>query len=158
MAQRAKVFGERKVYVAVIHLGDDYSSATYVKHKKAYGDAIGLPVIVFGQNHIAEYDRNQAGKFDDVGIYINQKYDSIGKIMELIRYLNQDAECVGIIVQLPLPAEFKSYKTQILSAITPTKDIDGLGGVLTGLVSIDVIDFIPATPKAVLYLLDNYGL
>lgn len=127
MAQRAKIFGERKVYVAVIHLGDDYSSATYVKHKKAYGDAIGLPVIVFGQNHIAEYDRNQAGKFDDVGIYINQKYDSIGKIMELIRYLNQDNECVGIIVQLPLPENFKQYKTEILSAITPTKDIDGLG-------------------------------
>ncbi|MCI0501854.1 MAG: hypothetical protein L0Y61_08965 [Epsilonproteobacteria bacterium] len=50
--------------------------------------------------------------------------------MELIRYLNQDDECVGIIVQLPLPDVFKPYKTQILSAITPTKDIDGLGGVL----------------------------
>jgi 5,10-methylene-tetrahydrofolate dehydrogenase/methenyl tetrahydrofolate cyclohydrolase len=95
--KRAKVFGDEKKYVAIIFLGEDYSSATYVKHKKAYGDGIWLPVIVFGQNHHAEYDRNQAGKFDDVGIYINQNYDNIWKIMELIRYLNHDDECVGII-------------------------------------------------------------
>lgn len=156
--KRAKFFWDRKIYVAIIFLGNDYSSATYVKHKKAYGNSIWLSVLVFWQNHQAEYDRNQAGKFDDVGIYINQNYDSIWKIMELIRYLNQDDECVGIIVQLPLPDVFKSYKTQILSAITPIKDLDGLGGVLTWLSSMDLINFVPATPKAVLYLLDSYGL
>lgn len=156
-AKVASTFSEQK-YVAIIFLWDDFSSATYVKHKKTYGESIGLPVIVFGQNHDAEFDRNQAGKFDDVGIYINQKYDSIGKVMELIKYLNQDSACVGIIVQLPLPEQFKQYKTQILCAITPTKDVDGLGGVLTGLSSIGLIDFVPATPRAVLYLLDKYGL
>jgi 5,10-methylene-tetrahydrofolate dehydrogenase/methenyl tetrahydrofolate cyclohydrolase len=77
IAKRAKFFADKKVYVAIIYLGDDYSSAMYVKHKKAYGDSIGLPVIVFGQNQQSIYDRNQAGKFDDVGIYINQNYDSI---------------------------------------------------------------------------------
>jgi methylenetetrahydrofolate dehydrogenase (NADP+)/methenyltetrahydrofolate cyclohydrolase len=131
--KRATFFGERKVYVAIIFLGNDYSSATYVKHKKAYGESIGLPVIVFGQNHTAEYDRNQAGKFDDVGIYINQNYDSVGKVMELIRYLNHDDDCVGIIVQLPLPEQFVEYKQQLLAAITPQKDLDGLGGVIVGL-------------------------
>ncbi len=158
MAKRAKVFGQRKVYIAILFFGDNYSSATYIKHKKIYGESIGLPAIVFGQNHDAQYDRNQAGKFDDVGIYINQNYDSIWKVMELVRYLNHDDECVGIIVQLPLPEHFKQYKTDILAAITPTKDIDGLGGVLTWLSSIDLIDFVPATPKAVLSLLDYYQL
>ncbi len=151
-------FGDRKVYVAIIFLWDDYSSATYVRHKKAYGDAIGLPVIVFGQNHQAEYDRNQAGKFDDVGIYINQRYDSFWKVMELIKYLNHDDECVGIIVQLPLPTQFEPYKKQLLAAITPQKDLDGLGGVILGLSQIGLIDFVPATPKAVLYLLKEYKL
>jgi len=61
-----KVFGENKKYVAIIFLGDDYSSATYVKHKKKYGEDIGLPVIVFGQSQIKEYSRDQAGSFDDV--------------------------------------------------------------------------------------------
>ena len=130
IAKRAQFFGDRKTYVAIIFLGEDYSSATYVKNKKAYGDSIGLPVIVFGQNHHAEYDRNQAGKFDDVGIYINQNYDNVGKVMELIRYLNHDDECVGIIIQLPLPQQFEVYKEQLLAAITPQKDLDGLGGVI----------------------------
>ena len=157
-AQVKTVFAGRKPYVAILFLWEDYSSATYVKHKKSYGASLGLPVIVFGQNHTADYDRNQVGRFDDVSIYINQTYDSIGKIMELIRYLNHDDECVGILVQLPLPQQFSSYKTEILSAITPTKDIDGLGGVVTWLSSIDLIDFTPATPRAVLMLLDHYQL
>jgi 5,10-methylene-tetrahydrofolate dehydrogenase/methenyl tetrahydrofolate cyclohydrolase len=55
-----KAFGDKKAYVAIIFLGEDYSSATYVKHKKKYGDSIGLPVIVFGQNQNSDYDRNQA--------------------------------------------------------------------------------------------------
>jgi len=151
-------FAWKQAYVAIIFLWEDYSSATYVKHKKKYGESIGLPVIVFGQNHVAEYDRNQAGKFDDVGIYINQKYDSVWKIMELIRYLNHDDECVGIIVQLPLPQQFEPYKEQLLAAITPQKDIDGLGWVVVWLSEMGLIDFIPATPRAVLYILEKYDL
>ncbi len=154
----AKIFAGKKAYVAIIFLWDDYSSATYVKHKKAYGEAIGLPVIVFGQNHQAEYDRNQAGKFDDIGIYINQKYDSVWKVMELIRYLNHDDECVGIIIQLPLPDQFEPYKEQLLAAITPQKDVDWLGWVILWLSEIGLVDFVPATPKAVLYLLEQYKL
>ncbi len=156
--KRKFFFGDRKAYVAIIFLGDDYSSATYVKHKKSYGTSIGLPVIVFGQNHQAEYDRNQAGKFDDIGIYINQKYDSVWKVMELIRYLNHDDECVGIIIQLPLPEQFEPYKEQLLAAITPQKDLDWLGWVILWLSEIGLVDFIPATPKAVLYLLEQYKL
>jgi len=62
------------------------------------------------------------------------------------------------VVQLPLPKEFKEYKAKILSTIAPDKDIDGLGGILTGLSSIDLIDFVPATPKAVINILQEYDL
>ena len=158
ITKKAQFFGERKAYVAIIFLGEDYSSATYVKHKKVYGDSIGLPVIVFWQNHHAEYDRNQAGKFDDVSIYINQHYDNVWKVMELIRYLNHDDECVGIIIQLPLPEQFEPYKEQLLAAITPQKDLDGLGGVILWLSEIGLVDFVPATPRAILYLLKHYHL
>ncbi len=156
--KRITMFGDAKKYVAIIFLGDDYSSFAYVKHKKAYGDSIWLPVIVFWQNHQAEYDRNQAGKFDDVGIYINQNYDSVWKVMELIRYLNHDDECVGIIIQLPLPEQFLPYKEYLLAAITPQKDVDWLGWVILWLSEMGLVDFIPATPKAVLYLLEKYEL
>lgn len=46
------------------------------------------------------------------------------------KYLAVQVRCGSpeelIIVQLPLPETFMPYKAQILSAISPTKDIDGL--------------------------------
>lgn len=151
-------FAGKKPYVAIIFLGDDHSSATYVKHKKTYGSHIGLPVVVFGQNHIPWYDKSQVNSDEDVVIYINQTYDTIHKVMELIDYLNYDHDCVGIIVQLPLPAAFEPYKEKMLAAITPEKDVDGMWGVILWLSEIDLIDFVPATPRAVFYLLEQYDL
>jgi len=85
-----------------------------------------MPVVVFGQNHVVEYDKTQVKSDDDLVIYINQTYDTIFKVMELIDYLNYDNECVGIIVQLPLPEAFEPYKEKMLAAITPEKDVDGM--------------------------------
>jgi methylenetetrahydrofolate dehydrogenase (NADP+) / methenyltetrahydrofolate cyclohydrolase len=51
----------------------------------------------------------------------------IDKIFEKINELNHDQNCIGIIIQLPLPKELKSYQNQLLSNISPEKDIDGLG-------------------------------
>lgn len=156
--QVKSVFAGKKPYVAIIFLGDNYSSATYVRHKKTYGDTIWLPVVVFWQNHLPEYDKTQVNSDEDVVIYINQTYDSVNKVMELIDYLNYDHDCVGIIVQLPLPESFEPYKEKILAAITPEKDVDGLGWVILWLSEIGLIDFVPATPRAVLHLLDYYKL
>jgi len=55
-------------------------------------------------------DWTQVCKFEDI----------IKKIDEL----NQDADCVGMIVQLPLPEYLKPFKSQILSRIVWYKDID----------------------------------
>ena len=64
----------------------------------------------------------------------------------------------GHYCQLPLPEQFESYKEQLLAAITPQKDLDGLGGVILWLSEIWLVDFVPATPKAVLYILEKYTL
>jgi len=85
-----------------------------------------LPVVVFGQNHLPVYDKTQVNSDEDVVIYINQTYDSVNKIMELIDYLNYDHDCVGILIQLPLPAAFEPYKEKLVAAITPEKDVDGM--------------------------------
>ncbi len=63
-----------------------------------------------------------------------------------------------MIIQLPLPPKLQEYKNELLSAIAPHKDIDGLGGGLVGKSFFEMIDFIPATPKAVMSLLDYYDL
>jgi 5,10-methylene-tetrahydrofolate dehydrogenase/methenyl tetrahydrofolate cyclohydrolase len=53
-------------------------------------------------------------------------------IKQTIHQLNTDESCIGIIVQLPLPAELQPYRDEICAAVHPLKDIDGLGGVLNG--------------------------
>ncbi|MCF7835214.1 bifunctional 5,10-methylenetetrahydrofolate dehydrogenase/5,10-methenyltetrahydrofolate cyclohydrolase [Candidatus Gracilibacteria bacterium] len=154
-SQYQKVFADKPVYVAIIFLGDDYSSTVYVNHKKKYGEKIGISTIVFGQS---DFDNGDFSKFRNLDLFINQEYTEVHQVIELIQYLNYDPNCVGIIVQLPLPANFQSSKALLLSTISPAKDIDGIGGINVGLSSIDLIDFLPATPKAVLYLLDQYKL
>jgi len=72
--------------------------------------------------------------------------------------LNQDEDCVGIIIQLPLPEHLKTDKDSICAAVHPTKDIDGLGGVLCGRNQLGLISFQPATAKAVLDLRDYHQL
>jgi 5,10-methylene-tetrahydrofolate dehydrogenase/methenyl tetrahydrofolate cyclohydrolase len=67
-------------------------------------------------------------------------------VLQKIDELNNDKLCVGIVVQLPLADNLKPYKAQILSKVDISKDLDGLGGKLFGLSSIDLIDFLPATP------------
>lgn len=65
---------------------------------------------------------------------------------------------MGIIIQLPLPAELQEYKNELLAAISPYKDIDGLSGIMLGKSFFEMVDFTPATPKAVMTLLDYYDL
>jgi len=148
-----KYFPNKDKYIAILFFGENSASKTYVKLKKKFAKNIGLHVEVFGQ----EDDKN-TDFCEDLNIYKNQEYDSVVKIVELIQFLNFDKDCVWILVQLPLPDEFMKYKSQILSAISPKKDIDWLWGTLFGLSSIDLIDFVPATPKSVLYLLEKYDL
>jgi methylenetetrahydrofolate dehydrogenase (NADP+)/methenyltetrahydrofolate cyclohydrolase len=57
-----------------------------------------------------------------------------------------------------LPAQFQEYKAELLSLIAPDKDIDGLWWVLTWLSSIWLIDFVPATARAIVTLLRAYNL
>ena len=55
--------------------------------------------------------------------------------------------CIGIIVQLPLPADLQEHQTEILNAVSPKKDIDGLS---------DHSLLLPATPSAILAILSFY--
>jgi len=149
--------GEDK-YVWIIYLWNDKSSKVYVWLKQKYGEKIGLAVHIFGQYKKGDNLPDNTNNDYDVQLYMKQEYDSIWKIIDLINYLNSDKDCVWIIVQLPLPEKFQEYKAKILSTIAPNKDIDGMWWILTWLASIDLIDFVPATPKAVIKILDEYNL
>ena len=69
------------------------------------------------------------------------------KAIELIKILNADANVHGIIVQLPIPDPAQT--DEIVNAVAPQKDVDGLGKNPA---------FDPATPMAVIWLLAGYNI
>ncbi len=137
-AQVVARFGQQhNKYIAILYFWDNSSSATYVKFKKRYGEDIGIGCKIIGQ----------------------EKQDwSFEEVRELITQLNTDEDCIWIMIQLPLPKALQAHKETLLASINPLKDIDGLGGIMSGLSAIDLIDFLPATPKAVMEVLATYDL
>jgi len=82
------------------------------------------------------------------------------EIPEVIDELNNNAECTGYIVQLPLPDHVDT--DVVLEAIDPAKDADGLHplnlGRLVASASGEVTWPLPCTPKGCLELLQHYDI
>ncbi len=80
------------------------------------------------------------------------------EILAKIQELNQTPDVHGIILQLPIPKTLDRFK--LLSAIDPTKDVDGLsqknlGATLQGDWDNTIL---PATPQAVLEIIKFYQI
>ena len=107
--------------LAIIQTIDNPVIDTYVRLKKAYGADILI----------------------DVDVHKIPQSEAIA----LVARLNQDDTVHGIIIQLPLenPAE----TSQIVDAVDPAKDVDGLGAGA-------ILD--PATPMAINWLLAGYNV
>jgi methylenetetrahydrofolate dehydrogenase (NADP+)/methenyltetrahydrofolate cyclohydrolase len=121
-------------YVAFLLASDDHASAVYIAKKQAYAKRCGLWSHLF---HNPEA--------------------SLADVLAQIEVWNTDSTCLGIVVQLPLHKALKEHQAQILRAIDPLKDVDGLTGTLFGLHLTQVVNFLPATPKAIYELIDFYG-
>ena len=78
------------------------------------------------------------------------------EIIKAVTDLNNNPECTGFIVQLPLPKTVDIEK--ILLAIDPKKDADGLNPVNLGNLVLSVNKIIPCTPRAILALLNEYKI
>jgi methylenetetrahydrofolate dehydrogenase (NADP+)/methenyltetrahydrofolate cyclohydrolase len=76
------------------------------------------------------------------------------EILAAVAQLNNDANCTGFIVQLPLPAGVDAQK--VLAAVDPKKDADGLHPNNLGKLVLDSKTIVPCTPKAILRLLNEY--
>ena len=78
------------------------------------------------------------------------------EVVKAVNELNQNPECTGFIVQLPLP---KLVNTEeVLVAIDPNKDADGLNPINLGKFVLGKNTIIPCTPKAILALLTEYKI
>lgn len=89
--------------LCVILMGDDKSSATYVRQKQLKGEEIGVKVQVF------QFDKNISND----------------KIKSLVKKLNRDPGVHGIILQRPAPTQVKVNELEEL--ISSKKEVDGFG-------------------------------
>jgi methylenetetrahydrofolate dehydrogenase (NADP+) / methenyltetrahydrofolate cyclohydrolase len=107
--------------LAIVRTSEDPRIAAYVKLKKAYGA--------------------------DILIDVEEHFIPQAEALATIKKLNADNSVTGIIVQLPLSDA--SQTSELLNAVAPQKDVDGLGEKA-------VLD--PATPLAILWLLAGYNV
>lgn len=77
-----------------------------------------------------------------------------------VRRLNEDPECTGFIVQLPLPRGIDTNR--VLELIDPAKDADGLHptnlGRLVLRVNEEIDSPLPCTPRGIIELLTRHGI
>ena len=123
-----------KPSVAVIQVGDNTASNTYIKNKQKACENVGIFFRHF--------------KFDNG----TPELTIINKIKEL----NNDEYVNGIIIQLPLPERYNEKR--LVNQILNSKDIDGLTDINVGRFLNGKKSLIPCTPLGVMELLKKYDV
>jgi methylenetetrahydrofolate dehydrogenase (NADP+)/methenyltetrahydrofolate cyclohydrolase len=121
----------------------------------------GLAVILIGEDLASKTYVNMKSKAcKDIGIYsiVHEMPDSISeeKILQTIEMMNDNPNIHGILVQLPLPKHIRTSK--VLEKINFSKDVDGFHPFNVGRLSIGLNSFVPATPLGVMKLLKHYEI
>lgn len=126
--------GKKRPHLAVIIVGHDGGSETYVAHKVKSCAQVG-----FTSTKIAFKDTVTETE-----------------LLEKINELNNDTDIDGFIVQLPLPKHIDEQK--VIEAIDYRKDVDGFHPVNVGRMSIGLPCFVSATPSGIIELLRRYEI
>jgi len=124
----------KKLGLGTILVGDDPGSLAYVEGKHSDCAEVGI---------------------NSIRVEL-PKTASEQEIIKAVNDLNNNPECTGFIVQLPLPKSVNAEK--VLLAIDPKKDADGLNPVNLGSLVLSANKVIPCTPKAILTLLNEYKI
>ncbi|MEO0089428.1 MAG: bifunctional 5,10-methylenetetrahydrofolate dehydrogenase/5,10-methenyltetrahydrofolate cyclohydrolase [candidate division WOR-3 bacterium] len=124
-------------------------------------DKISFLIIQIGKNESTEvYVRQKMKKSERLGFSpIYKNFDEDTKEEEIINFIKEEQkreDIYGLICEQPIPKRYNSLK--IIESIDKEKDIDCLTPANLGRLAWDEPVFYPATPKAVIDLLENYGL
>ena len=122
------------VCLAVIQVGHDPASSTYIRQKEKACEYVGIESLVY---HFSE----------------NASQDSV---INFIEELNNNKTVNGILVQLPLPKHLDTQ--EVISAISPAKDVDGFTKMNAGAAFLGHKSLISCTPLGVLKLLQHYNI
>ena len=122
--------------LAVIIVGDDPASRTYVNSKRKDCAECGI----YSEEYALPAETGQEG------------------LLSVIQTLNGREDIDGILCQLPLPAGMGYDEEAVLLAIDPEKDVDGFHPVNVGRLSTGQKCFLPCTPAGVMEMLRAYGV
>lgn len=78
------------------------------------------------------------------------------EIEDAVHALNEDPECTGFIVQLPLPPHIDTHR--VIELIDPRKDADGLHPTNLGRLVLGMDGPLPCTPRGILELLRHHDV
>jgi methylenetetrahydrofolate dehydrogenase (NADP+)/methenyltetrahydrofolate cyclohydrolase len=117
--------------LAVVLVGDDAASATYVRSKAKACEEVGI-----------------ASRQLTLPSYISQE-----ELRDIIQTLNRESGIHGILVQLPLPKHLDERAA--LETVDPAKDVDGFTYANIGRLVENRARFVPCTPAGILELLDR---
>jgi len=127
--------GQTPPGLAVVLIGDDPASQTYVRNKRRTTEAVGMLS--------SSYDLPATTTQDD--------------LLALIDRLNADPTVHGILVQMPVPKHIDPQA--VILRISADKDVDGFHPVNVGRVWIgEKSGFAPCTPAGVMVLLEKAGV
>ncbi len=124
----------RRPKLAVILVGNDAGSLSYVRGKAKAADEVGILVDTY------HYEDDLTEDF----------------LVNKIKALNADPEVDGILVQLPLPCQIRS--DVIIELISPFKDVDGFHPRNVASLYLKHEGILPCTPKGVIALLDSANI
>lgn len=124
--------GHRPPHLAVILVGSNAASETYVNAKVKACKAIGY------ESSLLHFPPE-----------ISQDM-----LLQTIDELNENEDIDGFIVQLPLPDHIDD-KT-VIERVMPTKDVDGFHPINVGKMALGLDAFISATPGGIVELLKRY--
>lgn len=119
--------------LAAVLVGDDPASAIYVRNKGRACEHVGM----FSETFELPAATTQA------------------EALQLVEKLNRDPRFHGILVQLPLPSHIDEQN--VIQALDPAKDVDGLHPYNVGLLVQGRPDFVPGTPAGIQQILLRNG-
>lgn len=122
------------VGLAVIIVGNDPASRTYVNNKKKACEATGI---------ISEE-------------YALTEETTMEELLALIKELNAKKSINGILCQLPLPKHLD--EKIVIENISPEKDVDAFHAVNTGHIMLGDYSFLPCTPAGIMEMLKYYNI
>lgn len=121
--------------LAVILVGDNPASQSYVKGKSKACEEVGI---------------------GNITINLNKDISEV-ELLRKIQELNLDKNIDGILVQLPLPDHIDEHK--VMNFIDPKKDVDGFHPFnVDALYNNKFNGILPCTPKGIIYLLTENNI